>query len=86
MLAEPVRGAPFKVGDIVETPTGRYAQVVAVLPEKRRALVYRDDAGGEADLAVGLLKLVHSAAVQGFTKTARPDNDGQRRFGYRVKA
>lgn len=86
MKAEPICGAPFKVDDLVETPTGRYAQIVAVLPENRRALVYRDDAGGETQLPTKLLKLVHSAQVKGFTKPARSDNDGQRRHGYRVKA
>jgi hypothetical protein len=86
MKAETIRGAQFKVDDLVETPTGRFAQIIAVLPGNRREVVYRDDQGGGADLPVRLLTLVHSAPVKGFTRTARPDNDGQRRHGYRVKA
>lgn len=86
MKAEEIRGAPFKPDDLVETPTGRFAQITAVLPQNRREIVYRDDQGGAAELPVRLLRLVHSAHVKGFTKRARPDNDGQRRHGYRVKA
>ena len=86
MKAETIFGAPFKVDDLVETPTGRFAQITAILPQNRRELVYRDDQGGGAELSVRLLRLVHSVLVKGFTKTARPDNDGRRRHGYRVKA
>lgn len=86
MKAETIRGAPFKVDDLVETPTGRVAQIIAVLPGNRREVVYRDDQGGGADLPVRLLTLVHSVPVKGFAKPGRADHDGQRRHGYRVKA
>lgn len=71
MRADVIHGAPFKPGDLVETPTGRMARVVEVLPENRRALDYVDDAGGRVSLPMRLLNLVHSWPVQGFRDAPR---------------
>jgi hypothetical protein len=56
-LSEPLA----KPGDMVETPTGRFGRVMAVVPGGRREIDYIDQDGGNVILRADLLRVLVSA-------------------------
>lgn len=64
----------YKPGDLVRTPSGRYARVIEVRPERRRLVRYLDEAPGE-DFEIGVTKLemMKSAAVKPWSNRRPPE-------------
>ena len=59
----PGEGPVFKIGDLVELPSGRQALIIGLVPGFRRQCAYLDD-GDLVELHVDRLRLLKSAPVR----------------------